>query len=77
MSLYLRLKKLEQYSGETAKDDIDYSISIGSKSHHKYTKTINGEILDITEGEWIGSVTRAIRNKNFTYKSIKPIFNLK
>jgi len=73
MSLDARIKKIEQHIGAASDDNVDYAIHVGAEDH-KYTKTVNGEVLDITEGEWIGAVTKAIRNKDFNYKIIEPNF---
>lgn len=66
MSLKNRVEKLESTAENKPDDNADYTLNVGL-DQHQYTKTVNGETVDITEGEWEEELKREEKNnfKNF------------
>jgi len=71
-----RIKKLENYIGSITEDNADYSIHVGSEVN-RYTKTVNGEVIEITKEEWDKVLNRSIKNKSFNYRVIEPDWAVK
>lgn len=75
MNLDNRIKKLETYIGDNIEDNATYTLDVGVEEP-KWTKTIDGVTVPITQAEYSKAVDKIIQ-RGQCINEIEPNFNIK